>query len=298
MSRKEGDARRLEVYVNGTGADARELAEYVCAEVWEAGAQGIVEVVESSEIMLTIYTRQAALAAVQNAAERTLDGAGRIGSVFPIQEQDWSEAWKEGIEPVEVSSRLVVRPTFVDFELGARQQELIIDPRQAFGTGGHASTFLSLEWIDALADDFHARTRVLDVGTGTGVLGLSALKLGAGHAIGFDIDPIAIEEAEHWAEFNGLGDRFEGRIGDLAVVGEKDFDLIVANLLRLELLPLIEGLAARLARGGQVVLSGLLAQDQVDVVASFMTQGIVLEDIRSETDDNGDEWVGLLLRRA
>ncbi len=296
--REVGKAVCLSVRVDGEEDAARELAERICAEVFDVGALGIEETVESGGIMLSIYTGEAALGAVKNAAAAVLGDAGKLGPICEIVEQDWSQDWKKGLEPIEVSSRLVVRPSFVEFELGKRQLELIIDPRQAFGTGGHASTFLALEWIDALADGFHAGTQVLDVGTGTGVLALAALKLGAGRAVGLDIDPIAIVEADHWARENGLADRFVGAAGGIEVISEGNFDLVVANLLRLEMLPLVASMVARLGEAGQIVLSGLLAHEQTEVGAAFLLEDVVLQDVRSEIDGNGDEWVSLLMIRA
>ena len=111
---------------------------------------------------------------------------------------------------------LVVRPSWISPNLGPQQVEIVVDPGQAFGTGGHVSTRLALEWIEAVSREesaFCGTTRVLDVGAGTGVLALAAVRLGVGHAIGFDLDPLAGASARETAGRNGLADRFAGFVG-------------------------------------------------------------------------------------
>jgi len=289
------------VSLTGNGASLQGLVERVCARCWEEGAAGVEERDEGGSILLLVHAQAPALEAVLAAAREEVSsaGLGEVSDPESVDPEDWSQTWKEGIKAIEISPRLVVRPSFDPIELAPQQLELVIDPRQAFGTGGHASTLLALEWIDALADEFQPGTRVLDIGTGTGVLALAALRLGAGEAVGFDIDPIAAREAAEWARSNGLASRFRVYAGGLDALSARPFDLVVANLLKGEMLPLVPGMAAAMAPGAWLVVSGLLEAEQGPVIEAFGECGIRLEDVRVGFDSGGqDRWVSLLLRGA
>ena len=267
----------------------------IIAECWGAGAAGIEERSRSKDVLLLIYVARSKRSEVVCAAE---EAGGRLDADPElIRECDWSEAWKQGLEAIEISDRLVVRPSFVAFELGPGQREIVIDPGQAFGTGGHASTRLLLEWLDVLSPDLGETTRVLDVGTGTGVLAMAVLALGAGRAVGFDLDPRAVSEAGRWSEQNGFADRLSLFAGGIEALSAPPFELVVANLLRSELFPIISQLSACTSEKGRVLLSGLLAEEQGRVEAAmapfgFQTQGARL------LRDNTDHWVSLLMGRS
>lgn len=223
------------------------------------------------------------------------DAVGALGTAEPVPARDWSEAWKEGLEPVIVSERLVVRPSFLEPVAGCAA-EVVIDPGQAFGTGGHASTRLALEWVDALAPTLPG-ARVLDAGCGSGVLALAALRLGAEWALGFDLDPLAAAAARENARINGLDRRLTLFTGPLDALAAPPFDLVLANMLSREFLPLVGGLAARARGGGAVVFSGLLAVEREPVTRALAAAGLHTVDVRSERDANDDEWLALLTRR-
>jgi ribosomal protein L11 methyltransferase len=271
--------------------------EILSAECWAAGAEGIEERDEESGCMLLVYARDDRAGEIVRAARESLGEAGQVGAPASLEVSDWAERWKEGLAAVVVSPRLVVRPSFIEFRPEPGQCELVIDPKQAFGTGGHASTLLALEWVDALARELAPGSRVLDVGTGTGVLALAALRLGAGAAVGFDIDLIAVKEARDWAELNGLAERLCLFAGPLDALRGPGFELVVANLLRREVLPLVSGMARVLAPGGRLVLSGLLAEEQREVEAAFRGEGLRAQGARFG-EDGGERWVSLYMRRS
>jgi ribosomal protein L11 methyltransferase len=285
----------IPVDVAGDTEEGRQRAERISAECWDAGAAGVEERNgEDGGLLLLIYAAHSVLNEVKLAAGIHADS---IGEVQQLHAEDWSESWKQGLSAIEVSPRLVVRPSFAAFEPGPGQLELVVDPRQAFGTGGHASTLLALQWIDALAEGLGAGTRVLDVGTGTGVLALAARGLGAGQAVGLDIDPLAAHEAGHWARHNGLADGFQCFAGGLEALDCEPFDLIVANLLRRELMPLVSRIASLVATEGRLVLSGLLASEQESVEAAFRPLGLGILGVRS-AEDGGEHWISLLMGRG
>lgn len=277
------------------------LAERAAAEAFAAGASGIEERGEEGRpdgTELLVYAPAAAATAVGSALAALAAGAAgalRVSSAEAAPEEDWSVRWREGLGVVRISPRLAVRPPFVPDE--GEPAALVIDPGQAFGTGGHASTRLALELLDELRSDVLRGARVLDAGTGSGVLALAALALGARAAVGFDLDPIAVREARANALRNGMEGRLQLFAGGIGALRAPPFDVVAANLLRSELLPILPELAAALRPGGRAVLSGLLAAERAELEAALGRVGLAVERAREEDDPTGDVWLGLVTRR-
>ncbi|MBW2383220.1 MAG: 50S ribosomal protein L11 methyltransferase [Deltaproteobacteria bacterium] len=288
-------------------APGPDVAERLIAEAWEAGALGVEEIgtVETAEaaepgkgVELIIYLVASDEALMQRALERFEAEGARIAAAERVEPVDWVEAWKQGLGEIEISPRLVVRPSFVDPVVRPGQCELVIDPGQAFGTGGHASTRLALEWIDALmADPERAPRRVLDVGTGTGVLAQAAVKLGADCAVGFDLDRVAMREAGRASRRNQVAGRVRLFAGPIGALRAEPFDLVIANLLKREVLPIAHEVARAVRPGGILVLSGLLAADRDEVAAAFARHSLVARALRRQRDEGGDDWIAPLLER-
>ena len=124
--------------------------EWLLAEAFESGAEGAEETEFDGRFRADIYAPSDAVEVVREALISCGAAGAWVGSVETAPEVDWSEAWKEGLEAVEISPRLLVRPPFIDVPSRTEQRQIVIDPGQAFGTGGHASTRLCLEWLDLL----------------------------------------------------------------------------------------------------------------------------------------------------
>jgi ribosomal protein L11 methyltransferase len=282
-------------------AAAAEAAERAAAEAFDAGASGIEErelEEGAARIELLVYAPEPAAQAVLAALERIARGGAALEVLGrePAPDEDWSVRWREGLAVVRISPRLAVRPPFVpDDSQGAAA--LVIDPGQAFGTGGHASTRLALTLLDGLAGAALHGARVLDVGTGSGVLALAALRLGAESAVGFDLDPVAVREARANAAANGLAARARLFAGPIAALRAPAFDLVLANLLRRELLPILEPLAGALRPGGLAVIAGLLASEREPTARALAEAGLSVESALEEGDPAGDVWLGLVTRR-
>lgn len=269
-------------------------AERWLAEAFAAGAAGCEEREAGGGVTKLLLYVPSARAGAVTAALRAAGAEPEAPEAVP--EQDWSEAWREGLAAIEISPRLVVRPPFVEHAGAPGQQEVVIEPGQAFGTGGHESTHLALELLDAFIDQVPRAPRLLDVGTGSGVLAIAGVKLGARWAVGFDLDPLAGEAAHSNAAENGVADRVEFFTGGIGSLAPGRFDLVVANLLRREVEPILAEVAARIAPGGIGIFTGLLASDRSRMEAGLVACGLALAGRRTRNDAGGEEWLGLAAR--
>ncbi len=269
--------------------------ERILGEAWSAGTVGIEERGDGS---LLIYARLPDAARLRAAVVAC--GSSVVSATRDVELRPWSEDWKRGLTASSISPRLRIRPPFVDAPLRPGQVEVVVDPGQAFGTGVHPSTQLALAWVDRICEsDTRAgrRSSWLDLGTGTGVLGLAALALGAERVLGMDLDPLATRAARACASQNRQTERFEVVCGSLDAIRAHGFDRVVANLLRNELLPLAGAIADRLVADGLLLVSGLLDRDQPVVVACFARLGFALVGRLEQPDADGETWVGLCLER-
>jgi ribosomal protein L11 methyltransferase len=273
-----------------------EQAERLAAEAYAAGATGLEERECASEITLILYAPAASAEAVRDAIARAAPGI-RIDPPAEVPKTDWSENWKAGLTATIISPRLLIRPSFVSAVLLPGQAEIVIDPGQAFGTGGHPSTHLALDWIDELAPLLKRGSRMLDVGTGTGILALAAAKLSPADLFAFDTDTLATAAARESARSNGLDARLRLFTGGLEAIAEVEFDLVVANLLKTEMLPLLAAIATRVRAGGHAVFSGLLDVECESVGEALRAVGLIGCGVRSRADANGDSWSALLTTR-
>lgn len=207
----------------------------------------------------------------------------------PVADQNWNALWEASIDPVAVGA-FVVAPTWAEAPPLDGRTLLRVDPKMAFGTGHHATTRLCLRLMEP-----HVPTggRVLDVGTGTGLLAIAALARGAAWAVGVDIDPWSVENARETAALNGVSDRFEVRDGSADDVPERGFDLVLANIIRPVLQPMLPALVARAAPGAPLVLSGLLVTERERFLDALAAAGAALADEASEGD-----WWGCTARAA
>ena len=209
-----------------------------------------------------------------------------------VDEADWAEAWKAHFPVLRVGHRLVIRPTWRRHRHQPDDVVLALDPGMAFGTGLHPTTRLCLVAVEDLADRGPlAGARVLDVGCGSGILAIAALKLGAATAVGLDTDPIAIEATRENARRNGLARRIRVRQGSLPS-GEGAFDVVLANLIAGLLVVLAAGLHDELRPGGVLLASGIFIDREAQVRSSFEAAGLRVGGRSAEGD-----WVALVASR-
>lgn len=279
----------MSLTLEGGSEEARERA---LALATAAGAIGAEERKGPPPVMI-LFANEEDGEAVEATLRRGVGAELEVGNTVPVAEIAWSEAWKEGLEPLVVSPRLAITPSFVPFEPAPGQLALVIDPGQAFGTGGHASTRLALELLVALPDKAVADRCVLDVGCGTGVLALAALGLGARQAVALDLDPLATQATRENAARNQLAAGLCVWTGPLDALSGRPFDLVLANLIRAELFPLLEGIRARCSEDGRVILSGLLHEERAQAERALERVGLRVVETRSHRDELGDHWLAL-----
>ncbi len=200
-------------------------------------------------------------------------GAGGEASieVCALPDQDWNAGWAASILPVRVGRRFVIRQSWNPVDLRDSEIGLIIDPGRAFGTGYHETTQMLLEWLE---EKITGGEQVLDLGTGSGILAMAAIRLGAARAVGLDNDPEAIECALEYAAWNEMGGELELRVAALDGAGSGEYDLVLANLDRRTLLAETDALARNTRRGGRVLISGLQAEDETEMSAALRAVGL------------------------
>ncbi len=223
----------------------------------------------------------------------------------PVAEADWSQVWKQHFHPVPVGQRLFIIPDWLDVEAGSRIV-VRINPGMAFGTGTHPTTQLCLEILEdrlgmARTDyqgEENSQLTMIDVGCGSGILGVAAAKLGVGHILGVDLDPKAIEIAHQNAVVNGVQEQLELATGSVGEVKSGKFSirrapLVVANILAHVLVILLEqGLGDLLTNQGNLILAGILEEQTGEVEAAIEASGLRLEERRQIAD-----WVALVVKK-
>jgi len=205
-----------------------------------------------------------------------------------VDEADWADAWKAHFPVMRIGRHVVIRPTWRRHRAAPDDVVLAIDPGMAFGTGLHPTTRLCLVALERLADAGRMTgARVLDVGCGSGILAIAAVRLGAADAVGVDTDPIAIESTLANARRNRLAPRIRASVGSLPT-GEPPFDVIAANLIAGVLVQIAAQLAAELAAGGRLVASGIFVDREGEVRHAFEAAGLAVTERTAEGD-----WVAL-----
>jgi len=212
--------------------------------------------------------------------ERALGALGiDAGSleVEPVPDRDWNAAWAASLQPIRLGGRIRVRQSWHEPDPAFDGIELVLDPKRAFGTGHHATTQLVVEWLE---ENIRGGERVLDIGTGSGILAMAALRLGARSALGVDNDPIAIECARGYAAANGFGPELELRAGSFEECAGQRGDILVANIDGRTLPALCPLLPRLLGDGGIGCLSGLQEQDEDEIRGELDRAGFAVRSRR------------------
>jgi ribosomal protein L11 methyltransferase len=232
----------------------------------------------------TLSVALAALAGFLHESEGTFcDYTFKEPRISTVREDDWANSWKVHFKPARIGKRFVIKPTWENVTPAAGDIVLELDPGMAFGTGTHPTTKMCLEWLESIVfgePPFDRPPRrqaptVLDVGTGSGILALAAVKLGAARVEAIDIDPQAVTVAEQNLALNGAQQGVCISTTPLEAISGV-FDIVLANILAEELVRLREQLVRRVVPGGHLVLSGILTEREQFVIDGFSDTGMQL----------------------
>jgi len=227
---------------------------------------------------------------LNNLSEYGLDvGKGTV-AVNDVHEDEWAHAWKKYYKPVHVSDRITIKPVWEEYQPG-KPDEIIIemDPGMAFGTGTHPTTILCLR---ALEKYLQPGDRVYDVGTGTAILSIAAVKLGASHVLAMDLDEVAVRSAQSNTELNQVNEQITVRQNNLLDGVEEQVEVVVANILAEVIVRFTDDVHRVLKPGGVFIASGIISAREADVKHALLKSNLdVIETVTI------DDWVAIVAKK-
>lgn len=284
---------------------ARVAEAAATTQLWAFGTTGI-EISEDSADFITLRAYFDAAPDAQKIQDQIIHGlrvidlpAAALRSVksLTIADRDWLAEWKKGYEPIEIGERLLIAPSWKREQVKDSDRVIIeIDPGMAFGTGAHETTRGCLELLEKYWPPRNDIGSLLDVGTGTGILAIAAIKLAPGSRVaGFDVDPEAIDVAVENAVTNGVAEEIGLEVNKLSAFHGQDFDIVLANLTADVIVPLAADFPQVMKPGGILIVSGILREQGDEVRAALSTRNFdqTFELIEEKPDG---EWITFALR--
>jgi len=259
-----------------------DLSEGLTNLAWELGALGVVEEERpgSGATLRAFFPETIAASALEQSVRRYLDGLAQLGfatardlHVAPLADENWADAWRAHFTPRPVGRRLLIVPPWDERAANGRLV-ITIEPGRAFGTGHHGTTAGCLEALEAVVER-ERPARMIDVGTGSGILAIAAARLGVGAVLAVDDDPDAVACAMANAARNHVADRVRCALADAAALREPRVPLLVANLLSAAHRRLAAQYRRSVSEDGTLLLGGILDAEAADVVAALADHGLV-----------------------
>ena len=248
----------IEARIEGSG----EALDAASNFAFEIGAAGLEETSNGVRIFFPSGMTDQTIRKPLNDYVRSLKDMGHAiaDPVFhPVEEEDWGRAWKENFKPIRAGTRIVVKPPWEPWPSSPEECVIEISPKMAFGTGSHETTRLCLEMLERF---LKPGLSVLDVGTGSGILAIAAVKLGASRAAAVDVEEESVENARENLQLNGIEDCVTVRLGSLEILPAEPYDLILANIDRITLAHMLPKFSSFGHPGTIVILSGILAEEK------------------------------------
>ena len=283
---------QLRISTEPSAGSIGQVNDLIVGFLSDVGAEGFVE--ESNELSCYFADRKWNPSFRTDVSEflNNLKKQGKLKSfsieVSEVRNQDWNRQWEDSIVPIEVTKNVAIKPSWKEYD-GDAKIVIEIDPKMSFGTGHHETTRMMIQLLEKFVN---GGEKVLDIGTGTGVLAIAAVKLGAESCIAIDSDDWSIENARENIKKNGVGDKLELIKGDLTSVPNSEFDIVVANLNRNTLLYIRDEMYDRCVKGGNLLVTGVLTIDEDDITASYTEKGFASVEALREA-----EWSALVFRK-
>jgi ribosomal protein L11 methyltransferase len=206
-----------------------------------------------------------------------------------IENQDWNAIWKQSIQPIDIDGKILIKPSWIDITPLPHKHIIEIDPQMAFGTGTHATTQLMLKFIiEHIGNSF----RIIDIGTGTGILAMAAARLSEASIIAFDNDPIAAATAQQNFQKNYVQEKIHLFCGTLDAIKKMQFDLVLANINRTTIVPLLSDIYDKMTASGLAILSGILIEEKNEI-----TKHLNRFPLKIVAEKQIDEWIGLVIQK-
>lgn len=215
-------------------------------------------------------------------------GSWRI-SAQKVINQDWSKKWKEHWKPTKASEHVIICPSWEECHQEKGDVLITLDPGSAFGTGTHATTQLCIRAIEKYVKQGY---EVADIGTGSGILAITAIKFGADHAVGVDNDPLVIDVAQDNAQVNGVYNKIDFSCATADMIAQQ-FDFVCANILHNVLAEIMGDLKAIMKPNSMMVLSGILNEKQQIVLDAVAKEELKVVEIMTQ-----DQWVGIVVEKV
>ena len=207
-----------------------------------------------------------------------------------IEDKNWNEEWEKNTNVIDVSDKIVIKPSFREYGKNPGQIVIIIDPKMSFGTGSHQSTKLVLQLMEKYVEK---GVKVLDIGSGTGILAIASVKLGATYAAAIDNDEWCYKNGIENCLLNNVNSSVNVLLGEVTNIQENDFDIILANIQKNVLIDIAEQIKSRIKTDGLVILSGLLLTDEEDILNTYLSLQFELIEKKQM-----DEWIALALKMS
>ncbi len=267
--------------------DFQELMEKKNSYDWDYVDESLMDF-ENIKTSVTFYLEddEESQVILERLREKGLDPEWKL-----VDDSDWKDNWKEYFKPAKISDRIVIKPTWEDYEKTGDELVIEIDPGMAFGTGSHPTTSLCVKFLERYLEP--GADAVLDVGCGSGILSIASALLGAKTVLAVDIDPVAVDVTQQNVELNGLGSKIRTMEGDLTKGLSERADIVAANLMADLVIMLSKDVAAHLKGKSIFISSGILIEKREAVAAAIEECGFRILDVMEE-----GEWCAIAAQKV
>ena len=265
------------------------ISEIISGLLWELSISGLTE--ESDFIKVFSPEHNLFKKEIEILLKRLIDE--KVIDEFSVEEyelenKNWNEEWEKNLNIIKVTERIVIKPSYKEYISSSNEIVITIDPKMSFGTGEHQTTKLMLKLIENYVKP---GMKILDVGSGTAVLSIASVKLGAYKAVAIDNDELCFENGIENSRINNVRNKLEVKTGEIKDISENEFDIILANIQKNILLDIAHDLKSKLKKNGLLILSGLLVEDEADMVDYYGRLNFTFIEKESM-----DEWIAIVFK--